>query len=343
MEDNELIEQEELFEHHRFIVDKGQEPLRIDKFLINRIRNITRSKIQGAVMAGSVRVNDIIVKSNYKVKPGNVISIVLTFPPRDTEVYPENIPINIIYEDDDIILVNKNPGMVVHPGYGNFTGTLVNALLYHCGNLPLSDKETPRPGLVHRIDKDTSGILVACKNEYALAYLAKQFFEHTIKRTYGALVWGNLQKDEGTIIGNIGRDHKNRKIMSVFKDAHEGKHALTHYKVIERFGYTTLIECRLETGRTHQIRAHMKYLGHPVFNDKMYGGDKVLRGPSFSKYKQFIENCFKIIPRQALHACSLGFIHPTGKKEVMFETNFPDDFNKVLDKWRRYNGKLTGN
>lgn len=334
--DIEKIEQDDLFEHHRFIVDAGQSPLRIDKFLMNRIENASRSKIQNAALAGSILVNNKTVKSNYLVKPNDVISIVLTFPPRDTQIYPENIPLSFVFEDDDIAVINKNAGMVVHPGFGNFTGTLVNALLYHFNNLPDNKNSSIRPGLVHRIDKDTSGLLVIAKNELAMTFLAKQFFDHSIKRTYKTLVWGNVKSENGTIKGYIGRDLKNRKIMCIYEDENAGKASVTHFKVIERFGYVTLVECNLETGRTHQIRAHMKHIGHTIFNDKMYGGDKILKGPSYSKYKQFIENCFKIIPHQALHANTLGFIHPSTKKEMFFEAKIPDYFNEVLEKWRRY-------
>jgi 23S rRNA pseudouridine1911/1915/1917 synthase len=329
-------EQDELFEHHRFVVDKGQTLLRIDKFLMNRIENASRSKIQNAAEAESILVNDKPVKSSYKVKPGDVISIVLTFPVRDTQVYPEDIPINIVYEDDEVVLVNKKAGMVVHPGYGNFSGTLVNALVFHFQNLPTHRNGEIRPGLVHRIDKNTSGLLVIAKTEHAMAALAKEFFDHTIERTYWALVWGDLKEDAGTITGHIGHSLRDRKVMDVFADGSHGKYAVTHYKVLERFGYVTLVQCNLETGRTHQIRAHFKHIGHPLFNDETYGGDKIIKGTTFSKYKQFIENCFKLIPRQALHAKTLGFIHPTTKMKIFFDTQLPDDFEQVLEKWRGY-------
>ncbi|NTW33634.1 MAG: RluA family pseudouridine synthase, partial [Bacteroidetes bacterium] len=300
-EETEVPEEEqELFEHFHIVVDKGQGLLRIDKFLMDRLESVSRSKVQNAASAGNILVNEHSVKSNYKVKPNDIISIVLAHPPREFELISENIPINIIYEDDDIILVNKEAGLVVHPGFGNFTGTLVNALIYHFQNQTSKKADTEvRPLLLHRIDKNTSGILVVAKNELAQAKLAKEFFNHTISRKYNALVWGNFDEDEGTITGNIGRSLKDRKVMAVFPDGDYGRTAITHYKVLERFGYITLIECQLETGRTHQIRTHLKYIGHPVFNDETYGGNYILKGTTFSKYKQFIDNCFKILPRQA--------------------------------------------
>jgi 23S rRNA pseudouridine1911/1915/1917 synthase len=282
-------------------------------------------------------VNDKPIKSSYKVKPLDVISVVLPHPPRDTEVYPENIPLDIKYEDDDILIVNKAAGMVVHPGYNNYTGTLVNALVYHFQQLPTLPGNDGRPGLVHRIDKDTSGLLVISKNERSMAWLAHQFFEHTITRKYLALVWGDLEKD-GTITGYIGRSIADRRVMSIYDDPEKGKWSVTHYKVLERLGYVTLVECQLETGRTHQIRAHMKHIGHPLFSDATYGGDKILKGTVFSKYKQFVENCFEIMPRQALHAETLGFVHPTLKKYINFEQPLPQDFAAALEKWRRYSG-----
>lgn len=341
MEDVEFQEQDEqdLYEHLRVVVDKGQSLVRIDKFLMHRAENASRNRIQNAIDAGSVLVNDKQIKSSYKVKPLDIISVVLPHPPRDTEVYPENIPLNIIYEDDDVIMVNKPAGMVVHPGYNNYSGTLVNALVYHLNenakNLPQLPGNEGRPGLVHRIDKDTSGLLLISKNERSLTYLAKQFYDHTIKRRYVALVWGDLE-GEGTVTGYIGRSLKDRRVMSIYEDENQGKWSVTHYKVLERFNYVTLIECRLETGRTHQIRAHMKHIGHPLFNDSTYGGDKILKGTTFNKYKQFVENCFELLPRQALHAQSLGFIHPSTKKEVYFETELPDDFKAAVEKWRNY-------
>lgn len=336
-EDLDIQEQDEqeLYEHIRIVADKGQALLRIDKFLMNRIENTSRNRIQNAIDTGSVLVNDKIIKASYKVKPFDIITVVLPDPPRDTEVYPEDIPLHIIYEDDDVLLVDKVAGMVVHPGYNNYTGTLVNALTYHLNQLPTLPGNTGRPGLVHRIDKDTSGLLVVAKNEWAMTYLAKQFFDHSIERRYVALVWGDVPED-GTVTGYIGRDLKDRRIMNMYDDPEKGKWSVTHYHVKERLGFVTLIECRLETGRTHQIRAHMKSIGHPLFNDPSYGGDRILKGTAFSKYKQFIDNCFDIIPRQALHARSLGFVHPKTKEMLRFEVPLPEDFRLVLEKWRGY-------
>lgn len=331
-------DQAELYEHFRFVVDKGQSLLRIDKFLTSRIENASRTKVQNAAEAGNILVNGKAVKSNYKVKPNEVVSVVMPHPPREIELIPQNIPINIIYEDDDILMVNKEPGMVVHPGYGNYTGTLVNALAYHLKDNPLFASGELRPGLVHRIDKDTSGILVIAKNELAMNKLASQFFNRTSDRKYIALVWGSLKEDEGTITGNIGRNPKDRKQMYVFTDGSDGKHAVTHYKVIERLGYVTLVECKLETGRTHQIRVHFKHIGHPLFNDMLYGGNEILKGTTFTKYKQFVQNCFKILPRQALHAKSLAFEHPATKKWMAFDSELPDDMKQAIDKWRNYIG-----
>jgi len=339
---HEEEQERELYEHHHIVVDKGQVMMRIDKFLMIRISHTTRTRIQNSCEAGSVLVNGKPVKSNYRVKPLDEISIVLTVPPRDVEVVPENIPINIVYEDEYIALVNKEPGMVVHPGYGNYRGTLVNALAYHFKNLPTSktriDKDVmlERPGLVHRIDKNTSGIVIIAKTEMAMTKLAKNFFDHTIERKYVALVWGNLKDDEGTITGHIGRDLKNRKVMAVFPDGTHGKHAITHYKVIERFGYVTLVVCKLETGRTHQIRVHFKYIGHPLFNDNEYGGDIILKGINTSKYKQYIQNCFNLLPRHALHAKTLGITHPMTGEKMLFESELPKDLQSVIDKWRKY-------
>lgn len=331
---------QELFEHHRIVVDKGQGPERIDKFVMHRIENATRSRIQKGIEAGNLLVNGKPAKSSYKVRPNDVIQIVLPHPPREIELIPENIPIDIVYEDDDLIIVNKPPGMVVHPAYGNYKGTLMNALVYHFNQLPTprgkSIEGDLRPGLVHRIDKNTSGLLVIARNELSMTRLAKMFFDRDLDRKYVALVWGDLKDDEGTITGNIGRSVKNRKVMDVFPEGDQGKHAVTHYKVLERFGYVTLIECKLETGRTHQIRVHMKYIGHPLFNDWEYGGDRILKGTTFSKYKQFIENCFAIMPRHALHAKSLGFKHPMTKKYIHFESEIPPDMQKVIEKWRVY-------
>lgn len=329
-------EQEELYEHHRFIVEKGHMMIRIDKFLFNRMPNISRNKIQQACEDGNILVNGKPVKSSYKVKPLDQIQIVLPEPVREHELVPQDLPIDIVYEDEDLVIINKSPGMVVHPAYGNYTGTLMNALVYHFSNLPASAKNMDRPGLVHRIDKNTSGLLVIAKTESAMNHLAKEFFDRTIDRKYIALVWGDFKEDEGTVIGNVGRNLKDRKVMDVFPMSDYGKHAVTHYRVLERFGYVTLIECKLETGRTHQIRVHMKFIGHPLFNDDTYGGDKILKGTTFTKYKQYIENCFSLIPRQALHAKTLGFIHPTTREKVFFESELPPDFLAVLEKWRNY-------
>jgi 23S rRNA pseudouridine1911/1915/1917 synthase len=326
--------EDELFEHYRFEVPKGQAILRIDKYLMNLIQNATRNKIQNAATEGNIFVNDIPVKSNYKVKPFDVITVMLTHPPFENHILPEDLPINIVYEDAALLLVNKDPGMVVHPGHGNYTGTLVNALAHHFDNLPMNSSE--RPGLVHRIDKDTSGLLVVAKTEAAMTHLAKQFEAKTTEREYIALVWGNVLADSGTIEGNLARHLKDRMQMAVFDDPEIGKPAITHYKVLERFGYVTLISCQLETGRTHQIRAHMKHIGHPLFNDERYGGHLILKGTTFTKYKQFIENCFKALPRQALHAKTLGFVHPTTGEMMRFDTEIPADFQDCIDRWRNY-------
>lgn len=328
-------EEQDLFEHFRLVVDKGQSLLRIDKFLMNRMENATRNRIQNAADSGCILVNEKPVKSSYKVKPLDVISIVLPHPPRDTEIYPENIPLNIVFEDEDVVIINKPAGMVVHPGYNNYTGTLVHALAYHFENLPNLNGNYARPGLVHRIDKDTSGLLVISKNEQAMTFLAKQFFDHSIHRKYVALVWGDLTED-GTVSGYIGRSLKDRRVMDIYDSEEKGKWSVTHYKVLERLNYVTLIECELETGRTHQIRAHMQHIGHPLFNDASYGGDKILKGTSFTKYKQFIDNCFAICPRQTLHAKSLGFLHPKTKQELYFEAEMPADMLMLLDKWQKY-------
>jgi 23S rRNA pseudouridine1911/1915/1917 synthase len=346
----EQDDDQELFEHLRVVVDKGQDLLRIDKFLMNRTQNATRTKIQQAAENGNILVNDKPVKSNYKVKPFDIITVVFAHPPREIELIPQDIPINIVYEDDDLVVVNKQPGMVVHPGYGNYKGTLVNALVYHFQQLPVSnygatveatkkskEQAVLRPGLVHRLDKNTSGIMVVAKSETAMVKLAKDFFDRNLDRIYYALVWGDFQEDEGTITGNIGRHLKDRKKMDVFPpDSEEGKHAVTHYKVLERFGYVTLIQCKLETGRTHQIRAHMKHIGHSLFNDEVYGGDRILKGTTFAKYKQFVENCFTIMPRHALHAKSLGFNHPATGKYIHFDSELPEDMQAVINKWRGY-------
>jgi len=325
---------EEGFEHYKFTASIGQEPLRVDKFLMNFIENATRNKIQQAAKAGHILVNDQIVKSNYKVKAHDEVRVVFTHPPHESPLVAEDIPLDIVYEDDDVILVNKPAGLVVHPGHGNYTGTLVNGLLHHFKNLPKNSNE--RPGLVHRIDKDTSGLLVIAKSELAMSHVSKQFYDRTTDRLYYALVWGNLEEDQGKIEGHIGRSLKNRLQMAVFPEGEFGKHAVTHYKVLERFLYVTLVQCKLETGRTHQIRAHFKHIGHPLFNDERYGGDQILKGTTFTKYKQFVQNCFKVLPRQALHAKTLGFTHPTSGKPMYFDSELPIDFKEVLEKWRSY-------
>lgn len=326
-----LEEKEDLYEHHRIVVDPGQQSVRIDKYLFNRIGVVSRSKIQHAAHAGNIVVNNRPVKPNYKIKPGDIISVLLPEPIREFEVIPENIPFEIVYEDEDILVVNKSPGMVVHPGHGNFTGTLLNGLMYYYQNQP-----EVVPSLIHRIDKDTSGILLVGKNELAQSILGKQFFEHSIDRKYIALVWGDVKNDQGTIEGNIGRNPSDRTQMWVFADGSQGKPARTHYRVLERFGYVTLVECTLDTGRTHQIRAHFTYLGHPLFNDEKYGGHRILKGTIFTKYRQFIHNCFEIMPRQALHAQMLGIIHPRTRKKMVFEAPLPQDFSELLEKWRHY-------
>lgn len=336
---NPLSDEEEdelLFEHHRIVADPGQGLVRIDKFLNARLANVSRSKIQQGIEGGFVKVNDIAIKSNYKVRPGDVIVISMPEPPRDTEVKPENIPLNIVYEDDYLLIVNKRAGMVVHPAHNNWNGTLVNALTYHFQQLPHMPGNDGRPGLVHRIDKDTSGLVVIAKTETVMTALAKQFFDHTIERTYWALAWGEMNPPEGTVNVNIGRSLKDRRLTVAFPEGDMGRTAITHYKMLQGFRYVSLVECKLETGRTHQIRAHMKYLGHPLFNDAMYGGDQIIKGTVFSKYKQFIENCFKLIPRQALHAKTLGFIHPVKKEWMQFNSELPEDFKAVLEKWENY-------
>lgn len=327
---------DELYEHYAFTAVKGQTPLRIDKYLMNFIENATRNKIQAAAKNGSIYVNDLPVKSNYKVKPFDKIRVLFEHPPYEFLLTPEDIPLNIVYEDDDLLVVNKEAGMVVHPGHGNYSGTLINALTYHFENLP--NNSSNRPGLVHRIDKDTSGLLVIAKTEAAMVHLSKQFFNKTSQREYIAIVWGNVEADEGTIEGNIGRHPKNRLQNTVYldDDADKGKPAITHYKVLERLGYVTLVSCKLETGRTHQIRVHMKHIGHTLFNDARYGGDKILKGTTFTKYKQFVDNCFKILPRQALHAKTLGFEHPTTGKFMSFDSEVPQDIQNCIEKWQHY-------
>lgn len=332
--EEELDENQELFEHYKFTADKGQELLRVDKFLMDRIPNTTRNKLQQAITDGNILVNKKTVKANYKVKPLDDITVELTYPPQEIELIPEDIPLDILYEDDQVIVLNKPAGLVVHPGYGNHSGTLVNALIYHFNNLPEADM-AGRPGLVHRLDKNTTGIMVVAKTEHALTHLGKQFFNRTTERRYNALVWGDVEED-GTVTGHVGRSLKNRKVMEVFPDGEFGKHAVTHYKVLKRYGYVTLVECKLETGRTHQIRIHMKHIGHNLFNDYEYGGDRILKGTSFTKYKQFITNCFGLLPRQALHAKSLGFEHPTKGEWMQFESDLPQDMTSVLEKWDVY-------
>ena len=334
---NEL--EDELYEHHRFEASKGQSALRVDKFLMNMIENTTRNKIQQAAEQGSILVNDVPVKSNYKVKAGDVVRLVLAHPTYEQLLTPENIPLDIVYEDDQLLVINKPAGMVVHPGHGNYSGTLVNALAYHFENLPMNSSE--RPGLVHRIDKDTTGLLVVAKTELAMAYLTKQFAEKTSEREYIALVWGNIEEDEGTIEGNIGRHDSNRMQMAVHNDEEKGKPAVTHFKVLERFGYVTLVSCQLETGRTHQIRVHMKHIGHTLFNDERYGGNSILKGTTFTKYKQFVDNCFKVLPRQALHAKTLGFEHPITKEFLRFDSEIPQDLQECIEKWRVYSKAQT--
>ncbi|MET6991897.1 RluA family pseudouridine synthase [Sediminicola arcticus] len=328
------LNDEELFEHYKFVAGKGQEPLRVDKFLMNFIENATRNKIQQAAKEGNIWVNNSIVKSNYKVKAGDEVRVMFEHPPYEFLLTPEDIPLNIVYEDDVLLVVNKSPGMVVHPGHGNYSGTLINALLHHIESLPLNSDE--RPGLVHRIDKDTSGLLVVAKTEAAMTHLAKQFHDKTSEREYIAIVWGNVENESGTIEGHIGRNPKNRLQMDVFPEGDQGKEAVTHYRVLERLGYVTVISCKLETGRTHQIRVHLKYIGHTLFNDERYGGEKILKGTTFTKYKQFVDNAFKILPRQALHAKTLGFVHPVSDEFMRFDSEVPEDMATCITKWRQY-------
>ncbi|MEO0571596.1 MAG: RluA family pseudouridine synthase [Bacteroidota bacterium] len=336
MADSEAFElsQDELFEHYRFEASKGQEPLRVDKFLMNFIENATRNKIQLAAKQGHIWVNGTQVKQNYRVKAGDEVKVLFEHPPYEFLLTPEAIPLDIVFEDSDVLVVNKPAGMVVHPGHGNYSGTLINALVHYFKDLP--NNSSGRPGLVHRIDKDTSGLLVIAKTDMAMAHLAQQFFEKSTEREYIALAWGNLPDDEGTIVGHLGRNPKNRLQMIVFPDGDQGKAAVTHYKVLQRLGYVTLVSCRLETGRTHQIRAHMKYLGHTLFNDGRYGGDKILKGTTFTKYKQFVENCFKVLPRQALHAKTLGFVHPKTGEKLQFSSEIPADMAGCIEKWSNY-------
>ena len=327
---------DDLFEHYRFVADKGQQPLRVDKYLMNKIENATRNKIQKAAKDGNIHVNDSPVKQSYKVKGGDVVQVLFEHPPYEFLLTPEDIPLDIVFEDEAVIVVNKPAGMVVHPGHGNYSGTLINALTFHFDNLP--NNSSNRPGLVHRIDKDTSGLLVIAKTEEVMTHLSKQFFNKATEREYVALVWGNVDDDSGTIEGNIGRHPKNRLQNTVFEgeEADKGKPAVTHYKVIERLGYVTLLSCKLETGRTHQIRVHLKHIGHTLFNDERYGGDAILKGTHFSKYKQFVDNCFKILPRQGLHARTLGFVHPTTGESLQFEAPIPEDMELCIEKWRNY-------
>lgn len=332
-EENNLLD-DELFEHYRFVVSPGQSLLRIDKYLMGLVQNATRNKIQKAAESGNILVNDVAVKSNYKIKPHDVIRVVFDQPKYEYKIIPEDIPLDIVYEDDQLLVINKPADFVVHPGHGNYSGTLVNALAYHFDNLPMNSSE--RPGLVHRIDKDTTGLLVVAKTEQAMNHLAKQFEEKTSEREYIALVWGNMEEDEGTITGYIGRHQKDRMQMALYQDPELGKWSVTHYKVLERFNYVTLISCKLETGRTHQIRASLKSIGHILFNDERYGGHLILKGTTFTKYKQFVENCFKLLPRQALHAKTLGFEHPVTKEFLRFDTQLPDDLQQVIEKWRNY-------
>ena len=329
---------EELFEHFSFLADKGQEPVRVDKFLMNRIENATRNKIQKAAKSGYIFSNNIPVKQNYKVKPGDNVKVMFHHPPHENLLVGEKMDIEVVYEDNDLMVINKPPNQVVHPGHGNYTGTLLNGLIYYNDNLP--ENNDGRPGLVHRIDKDTSGLLVVAKSETALTVLAKQFFEKKIERKYLAIVWGVPNPAKDTINKNLSRDKKNRMIMSVPNEDDIGKKAVTHYNIIEDLGYVSLIECQLETGRTHQIRAHMKHIGHPIFNDVRYGGDKILKGTIFNKYKQFVDNCFKIMPRQALHAKTLGFLHPKTNEKMYFDIELPDDFNSCLEKWKKYSKNI---
>lgn len=336
--DDEVIDLDgqEMNEHHRFVVDKGQSPMRIDKYLSMHIVGISRTRIQQAAEANCILVNDSAVKANYKIKPRDVISVVLGYPKHEFEIIPQDIPLDIFYEDDDLIVINKEPGMVVHPGFGNFEGTVANAVAYKLKDIQSFDITDQRPGIVHRIDKDTSGLMVVAKNKKSKVNLADQFFEKTTKRKYVALVWGTVKEDEGTIETYIGRNIRDRLQMAVVDDEKNGKHAITHYKVLERIGYVTLVECVLETGRTHQIRVHMKHIGHPLFNDARYGGDQILKGQNFSKYKQFVQNCFKICPRQALHAKLLGFKHPRTDEEMLFESELAEDMSQLIEKWRNY-------
>lgn len=338
LSEDELVEDQnsELFEHYRFVADKGQGMIRVDKYLAMHIVGVSRNRIQQAAEADCILVNNTPVKSNYRIKPLDVISVVMNRPPRELEIIPEDIPLDVVYEDEDLMVINKPPGLVVHPGFGNYQGTMVNAIAYRLKDTPEYDSKDPRLGIVHRIDKDTSGLILVAKNAYAKTHLSAQFFNKTTKRQYIALVWGNITDNEGRIEANISRSLKNRMLMTVFPEADYGKHAVTHYKVLERLGYVTLIQCQLETGRTHQIRVHMKHIGYTLFNDERYGGNEILKGTNFAKYKQFVQNCFNICPRQALHAQTLGFVHPRTGQELMFEAPLPDDMAQLVEKWRGY-------
>ncbi|GHT66900.1 pseudouridine synthase [Bacteroidia bacterium] len=331
-----FFEEQDLYEHFRFVADKGQSLMRVDKFLAVRIENISRNRIQTAADADNILVNGVPVKSSYKIKPLDIVSVVMPYPPKECEVVPENIPLHIVYEDADLLVVNKDAGMVVHPGHGNYNGTLVNALTYYLQDLPLFKTGDMRAGLVHRIDKNTSGLLVVAKTPAAHCHLAKQFFDHSVQRRYVALVWGTPDPQEGTIVGNLARSVRDRLKMQVYLDDTIGKNAITHYRVIEDLMYVSLVECRLETGRTHQIRAHFEYIGHPLFNDERYGGNMILKGTTFTKYKQFIDNCFAMVPHHVLHAKTLGFVHPVTKKELHFDSPLPPNMAMLIEKWQRY-------
>lgn len=336
--DDEQTSDDGMFEHFRWTVDKGQTPIRIDKYLFERLVNSSRNRIQQAADAGCIRANGTPVKSSYKVKPNDVLTLVMDRPRYEHEILPEDIPLDVVYEDDDLMVVNKPAGLVVHPGHGNYTGTLVNAIAFHLRNNPAYDPNDPQVGLVHRIDKDTSGLLLIAKTPDAKTHLGKQFFNKTIQREYNALVWGIVEQDKGTITGSIARNPKDRMQMAVTPNPEDGKHAVTHYEVLERIGYVSLVKCVLETGRTHQIRVHMKHIGHTLFNDERYGGHEILKGTHFSKYKQFVENCFAICPRQALHAKTLGFVHPCTGEFLFFSSELPADMTALLERWRTYIG-----
>lgn len=336
-ENSKSEEEEELvYERYRVTADDNQSLLRIDKFLMQRLTNVTRTRLQNGIKAGLILVNGEAVKPNYKVKPKDEVVVTIPEPPKNVDIIPQDIPIDIIYEDDDLLVVNKQSGMVVHPAIGNWDGTLINALMYHLGKLPEASDNAPRPGLVHRIDKNTSGLLLIAKNEYAQSHLAKQFFDKSSERTYYALVWGEPKEEKGTISGYIGRSQKDRKIRALYDEEEKGKWSVSHYEIIERFRYVTLVKCKLETGRTHQIRVHFQAIGHPLFGDFEYGGDKILKGTRFTKYKQFVENCFKLMPSQALHAKTLGFVHPGTEKWLQLDSDLPDNFIELLEKWRNY-------